>query len=214
MRPTNRTRNRRRQKKRGSGCSVMLLILVIGILFLVSFLFKGCSQYISNSIDGIGSNITKQQHPIKYKEIVEKNAKTYKIDKYLVYAVIKAESRFDQYAVSSADAYGLMQLQKNTASDCASKLKMDLVLPDDLYEPEVNIKLGTYYLSWLMDKYDDDVSLAVAAYNGGIGNVDNWLKDDRYADGNGGLKDIPFSETKNYVVGVAASYEKYKELYK
>lgn len=213
MRPANRTRGRRKKKMNG-GCAVLMLILIIAMLFLVSILLRGCSKYISNSIDGIGSNITKQQHPIKHQNLVEEYAKAYKIDKYLVYAVIKTESKFDQYAVSSAGAYGLMQLQVGTASDCAKKLKMDVALPDDLYKPEINIKLGTYYLSWLMQKYDDDISLAVAAYNGGIGNVDGWLEDERYSDGKGGLKDIPFTETKNYVVGVAASYEKYKELYK
>ena len=142
-----------------------------------------------------------------------KYARKYDLDKYLVFAVIKTESKFDQYAVSKAGAYGLMQLQAETAGDCARKLKMEVNLPDDLYIPDINIHLGTYYLSWLLDKYDGNIQLAIAAYNGGIGNVDNWLEDGRYSDGDGGLKNIPFGETANYVTGVTVSYEKYKEIY-
>lgn len=214
MRKSERRRRTNRSRRKNKGCGVFTFFTVVILIILIILLFRSCAIRLSNSLNGINDNLLKQQYPIKYENLVEKYAKKYDLDKYLVYAVIKTESKFDQYAVSNAGAYGLMQLQTETASDCARKLDMDIDLPDDLYVPDINIHLGTYYLSWLLDKYDDDIELAIAAYNGGIGNVDSWLNDDRYSDGNGGLKDIPFGETENYVTGVTASYEKYKEIYK
>ena len=213
MRIPDRTRRRSPKKKGNKGCAVAAVFAVIVIILLSAFLFRSCVSGINNALSGIGSNITAQTYPIKYQNLVEKYSKKYDVDKYLVYAVIKAESKFDQYAVSQAGAYGLMQLQTETASDCAKKLDLKVNLPDDLYVPDINIHIGTYYLSWLLDKYEGDISLAIAAYNGGIGNVDSWLKDERYKDGKGGLSDIPFAETKNYVTGVNSAYQKYKELY-
>ena len=198
MRIPDRTRRRSPKKKGNKGCAVAAVFGVIVIILLSAFLFRSCVSGINNALSGIGSNITAQTYPIKYQNLVEKYSKKYDVDKYLVYAVIKAESKFDQYAVSQAGAYGLMQLQTETASDCAKKLDLKVNLPDDLYVP---------------DKYEGDISLAIAAYNGGIGNVDSWLKDERYKDGKGGLSDIPFAETKNYVTGVNSAYQKYKELY-
>lgn len=214
MRTSERRRRTNRSRRKNKGCGVFTFFAVVIFIILIILLFRSCAIRLSNSLNGINDNLLKQQYPIKYENLVEKYAKKYDLDKYLVYAVIKTESKFDQYAVSHAGAYGLMQLQTETASDCARKLDMDIDLPDDLYVPDINIHLGTYYLSWLLDKYDGDIELAIAAYNGGIGNVDSWLNDDRYSDGNGGLKDIPFGETENYVTGVTASYEKYKEIYK
>ena len=211
MRSSNRGQ-RRRTRKKNRGCLWAVLFIILTVILLV-FLLRGCTAKLNELFGNVSDSIMLQQYPIKYQNLVEKHAKKYDLDKYLVYAVIKTESGFDQYAVSKAGAYGLMQLQTETASDGAKKLKMDVTLPDDLYEPDINIHIGTYYLSWLLDKYDGDISLAVAAYNGGIGNVDSWLKDDRYSDGKGGLASIPFAETRGYVEGVNSSYEKYKEIY-
>lgn len=215
MRTTNRSTKRRRgtARKNNRGCGCAAFLAVIAVIIIVVFSLRGCTDVIKSKLVEISDSVTAQQYPIKYQSYVEKYSRKYDIDKYLVYAVIKTESKFDQYAVSQAGAYGLMQIQEETAADCAKRLGLNVELPDDLYIPDINIHIGTYYLSWLLDRYDGDISLAVAAYNGGIGNVDNWLDDDRYSDGSGGLADIPFPETENYVIGVNSSYEKYKELY-
>ena len=81
-----------------------------------------------------------------------------------------------------------------------------------LFDPETNIRYGTYYLSYLYDRYGD-WELALAAYNGGPGNVDKWLEDDAYADGKGGLQKIPFKETRQFVSRVSKAWEKYDKLY-
>lgn len=152
-------------------------------------------------------------YPTRYSEIVEEKALEFGIDKYLVYAVIRCESKFNPDAVSDAGAKGLMQLMDETAAECNKKGGFGFDTENEIFKPEVNITLGCYYLSELLNTYDGDVSLAVTAYNGGTGNVGKWLKDDNLSDGDGGLIDIPFEETKGYLDKVLNAYDKYKEIY-
>ena len=152
-------------------------------------------------------------YPTEYSEIVEIKSKEFGLDKYLVYAVIRTESKFKKDATSDVGAKGLMQLMDETAAECNKKGGFGYNIPQDIFEPEVNITLGCYYLKNLIDIYDGDISLAVTAYNGGTGNVGKWLKDSNLSDGDGGLLEIPFEETKGYVDKVINSYSKYKEIY-
>lgn len=207
-RPPARRKNGPR-KRRGCFRAVLTIVIIIAAVYAAYRLYG----MVDDRIASLGNEIMQRQYPVKYESVVEKYAAKYDLDKYLVYAVIRTESKFDQYAVSGSGAYGLMQLQTETASDCAEKLNMDPDLPDDLYDPDINIHIGTYYLSWLLERYDGNISVAVAAYNGGIGNVDEWLENNSYSDGSGGLDNIPFPETAGYVKGVNESYEKYCELY-
>lgn len=152
-------------------------------------------------------------YPVKYSEYVEKYSSEYGIDKYLVYSVIRTESKFDENAQSDAGAKGLMQLMDETAAECNKKGGFGYDISENIFSPEVNISLGCYYLKQLLDAYDGDISLAITAYNGGSGNVGKWLNDNGLSDGDGGLLDIPFKETKGYVDRVLNSYEKYREIY-
>ena len=99
-----------------------------------------------------------------------------------------------------------------TGGDCARRLGIDDYSNDALFDPEINIMLGCYYLRWLLDRYED-TDTALAAYNGGLGNVDKWLSDNACVDETGKLVNIPFRETRNYVIKVKASAEMYKKLY-
>lgn len=152
-------------------------------------------------------------YPIKYSEPVEKYSKEYDLDKYLVYAVIQAESKFDPNAKSEVGAIGLMQIMEETAIECNEKAEFGYNIPQDLKDPEINIRIGCYYLSRLLDVFEGDKKLALAAYNGGIGNVNKWLDDEAYANGNGGLDITPYQETNDYVDKVLKSYERYREIY-
>jgi soluble lytic murein transglycosylase len=82
-----------------------------------------------------------------------------------------------------------------------------------LYDPEISIRYGTYYLRYLYQKFDCNWDTALAAYNGGEGNVAKWLADPKYSDGEGNLTDIPFTETEKYVKKVNDAIETYKKLY-
>ncbi len=187
------------KRKRGCLRSVFFVLLAI---FLLYFLVGNGKE-----------DILKKVYPVKYQEYVEKYADEFNLDKYLVYSVIKVESGFDPHALSNAGAKGLMQLMDGTAEECNQKGEFGFKIPADLYEPEKNIALGSYYLSSLMTTYED-MELAVIAYNGGTGNVKKWLADESLTDGEGGLLEIPYTETENYVKKIKKTYEMYNKLYK
>lgn len=150
--------------------------------------------------------------PLDYTSSIRAEAETDGVDKYLVAALVKAESNFDPGADSSAGAKGLMQLKDETASFCASQL--GLTLSDgDIYSPEINIKLGTYYLKRMLDIFGGDVALAVAAYNAGEGNVRKWLSDPSYSADGVTLDTIPFSETESHVRKISFYQRIYRILY-
>ena len=104
-------------------------------------------------------------YPTKYSEYVEKYADEYCVDKYLIYALIKAESNFDPEVTSSSDARGLMQLMEETAVERANAIGNETVESYDLYDPETNIKLGTSYLSYLLGLFNDNIILNKNQYH-------------------------------------------------
>ncbi len=187
--------------KRKRGCFAPVLIILIAVTLL--YFLVGDGKTI----------ILKKFYPIEYQDYIEQYSEEYGLDKYLVYSIVKVESNFDPHAYSNAEAKGLMQLMDKTAEECNEKGGFGYNIPNDLYEPEKNIRIGCFYFSSLVKTYGD-AKLAVTAYNGGTGNVNKWLKDKTLADGKGGLSDIPYAETKEYVKKVMKTYEIYKKLYK
>lgn len=148
-----------------------------------------------------------------YIDIIEKECKKYNIDKYEILAIIKAESNFDCNAVSSKKAIGLMQLTLDTANWCAKRLDIDEVTEDDLHNPELNIKLGVYYYSYLLEQYHD-VNTALAAYNAGMGKVNVWLSDKNYSKNGITIDSTPYEETNKYITKINNNLKIYKFLYK
>lgn len=161
---------------------------------------------------GVKYSIKKYIYPYKYSEIVNKCSYKYDLDPYLVLAVIKTESNFNESAESSKGAKGLMQIMDSTGEWIAGKLGVDNFSPNMLSEPEINIEFGCWYLNNLLNEFDD-LSLALAAYNGGSGNVTKWLNDPEYSSDGESLTYIPFKETKKYVDKVSTRYNVYKFLY-
>lgn len=145
----------------------------------------------------------------EYSEYVSKYSQEYGIDENLIYALIKAESNFKADAVSNKDAQGLMQLMYSTAQDVAKKNGIELT-EENILEPEINIQIGTKYLSTLLDKYRC-VEVAVAAYNAGSGNVDKWIANGIIKADGSDIQNIPFKETNNYVRKILRDYKIYKK---
>ena len=125
-------------------------------------------------------------YPLHYSSIVRVHAKNYDLDPSFLAAVIEQESKFRADAKSSAGAIGLMQLQPATAKGIAIRTGGSKFVLSDLYDPELNIRYGSWYLHHLMVKYGDE-RLALAAYNAGQQNVDRW-----HAAGEG----VQFPETR------------------
>lgn len=137
-------------------------------------------------------------YPYPYRELIEKHARTCKLDPLLVAAVMREESRFDPQAVSQVGAVGLMQLMPATAQWIARHQKMARF---DLHDPDTNIRFGTWYLRYLIQR-TGKLDRALAAYNGGEGNVARWPSGE-----------IPFPETKAFVERSLRSYSRYTALY-
>jgi soluble lytic murein transglycosylase len=143
------------------------------------------------------------RYPLKYEQIVRGHARNYQLDPALLAAVIYQESKFRSDAKSDSGAIGLMQLQPATAKGIALRTGGSRFQTNDLYDPEINVRYGSWYLRHLLDKYDDERT-ALAAYNAGQRNVDEWR-----AQG----KDIQFSETREYVDRVEHLKGVYRDAY-
>ena len=179
---------------------VIAVLIILLIAVMIGFAF-----------DGSMTLVERMTHPTTYSTMVEKYAARYDIPVSTVYAVIKCESGFDAAAVSDAGAIGLMQLMPSTFEWLCS-LTGDSYEPALLYDPDTNIRYGTYLLSILYTKYGR-WDTAYAAYNAGMGNVNKWLDDPEYQDGNGGLASIPFKETREFVSRVTEARTVYERLY-
>ncbi|MBQ2862818.1 MAG: lytic transglycosylase domain-containing protein [Clostridia bacterium] len=153
----------------------------------------------------------KNLYPLRYAEFVDDASESFGVPKKIIYAVIKTESDFDSTAQSSAGAIGLMQIAPATFEEISGKLG-DSYEKGMMYDPETNIRYGTYYLSYLY-RYFEDWDLVFAAYNAGMGNVSSWLDDTQYSDGQGHLVNIPFAETSQYVKKINDAINKYIDLY-
>lgn len=152
-------------------------------------------------------------YPFPYRNSVQTWAKAYGVDPYLVAAVIRVESRWQPTATSRKGAIGLMQVMPDTANWIASQAKLPAVQPQDLYDPDLNIRLGTWYLAKLTDDFDGRVVLALAAYNGGGNNVREWLRTNQWDGQHYTTQQIPFPETRRYVDRVMTDYRRYQLLY-
>ena len=176
----------------------VIMILIIAILLI---LFK--------------DELLKILYPKTYSEIISVYAEEYDVEENLIYAVIKAESNFESQAVSNRDAIGLMQIVEETAVDVAKKNNIELDtenIEEEILDIDNNINIGTKYLSTLLTQYGN-VEVALAAYNAGIGTVNNWIeKQVIQADGSD-IENIPYKETNNYVRKILRDYRIYNELY-
>lgn len=160
------------------------------------------------------SNISKILYPFNYVDSINKYSKKYNLDPYLISAVIKTESNYKSRALSSKNAYGLMQITPDTAEWAAKQMKLDDYKNEKLFDPDYNINMGCWYLDNLKKEFNGNIDLVLAAYNGGRGNVEKWLADSEHSKDGVSLHYIPFKETDKYIKRVKVNYNIYKFLYK
>ncbi len=152
-------------------------------------------------------------YPVIYYDEISKYANAAGNNLPLMMALTREESYFDPLAQSAVGASGLMQIMPSTASDINSKYNLGFIIPMALFNPSHNLELGNYYYKFLKEYLEGyDVS-AVAAYNGGIGNVRTWKSSLQYNDTDEFVEQIPYSETKNYVKKVFGCYWNYIRIY-
>lgn len=156
--------------------------------------------------------ILKERFPLYYDDIVNKYAQRYNLEQEFILALIKQESVYDPRAHSPANAYGLMQLMPLTAGDMARLARMRISGNELLFNPEVNIHLGSLYLKQLARQFDGYKESMLAAYNAGPHRVQRWSKIEGSDQVDVFIENIEYSETRNYVRQVMKNYWAYKLL--
>lgn len=142
------------------------------------------------------------------RHLIVANAARFRLSPELIQAVIATESKFDSRAISHTGAVGMMQLMPDTAEWIAKESGLPA---ENLKSPEENLALGSWYLYYLIDKYDGNLVLALAAYNAGRGNVDEWMERKGWPRDFARIDDIPFPETREFVRSVITCRDALKE---
>lgn len=173
------------------------------ILLAILILFVVC--YLSIAYQTSRSKINYQEEIYEYSE-------KYNVDPLLTASIIKVESDYNKDAKSDQGAQGLMQLLDETASHAADLTNKEFY-PDKLSDVEYNLDLGIAYYDYLY-RYYNNRDLALAAYNGGVGNVDKWIDEGLIDPVDPNTQNIPFEETRQYVTKIDANYDVYKKFYK
>lgn len=175
------------------------IFVITSIFLLLKFIGK----------ENINKILYSYAHPIRYEKIIEKYSQKYNVDEELVYAVIQNESKFYPYAKSKAGSKGLMQISDLTYEHAKKSI---FIKDGDIYDKETNIEVGIWYLSHLIERFEDE-RYAVLAYNAGPENIIKWI-DRGFLDTNKNYEDwnIPFIETRLYADKVFKSKEYYQKL--
>lgn len=155
----------------------------------------------------------KAAYPLGYSELVEQYCREYNVPADLTYAVIYTESGFNPMAKSNVGARGLMQIMPDTLDWAKFRLgEKEGTSHVELHQPEVNLKYGIATLAILVEEFGDSPE-ALAAYHAGRGSVNKWLEDTKYSDDGKKLSNIPFADTKQYVIKINRTRQIYKNLY-
>lgn len=194
-----RAARRRRQRRR-----TLLAIFASALIVLIAL-----GAWALFGRDGVDLS----RYPMTYAPEIRAAAAEFSLDPAYVASVVLAESNFDAEAVSSAGAIGLMQIMPATGEWIAGKLEDEPFDVQRLYQPEVNLRYGCWYLRFLLDRYDGDMYTASTAYHQGQGRVDQWLEDPQYSQDGRTLTAISSAVTDTYVNRIMESYANYQELY-
>lgn len=179
-----------------------ILIILIGLAICFPIIIFSCN-FVLRII-----------YPLHYEAIIEKYSEKYDLDILFVASVIRAESSFDVDAISPKDARGLMQIANITGRWAAEELDILNYNEEMLFNPDVNIRIGCWYLDKLRKEFDNNISNVLAAYNAGSGNVNKWLANEKYSPNGEDLIEIPFGETREYIKRVNRNYKMYTYLYR
>lgn len=188
----NHSVRKRRRRRLAIGAAAVSAVIVAGVLLgVVGIVERGIEELTL---------------PLKHEDIIRQQSREKGVDAALIAAVIYSESKFSDRE-SSAGARGLMQITPEAANEIERHSGGTTFKVGDLSNPEINIRYGTFLLRELLDRYDGDVVAALAAYNAGPGNVDNWGGSDLTID------EIPYPETRAYVEEVLSKQRAYRDKY-
>ncbi len=163
--------------------------------------------------DGAGERFWRLAFPMPYQEDVEKYAREHDVDPYVVAGLIRQESEFNARVVSHANAYGLTQIVPSTGRELSRRVGMRAFTTAMLFDPAVNLRLGTFYLKTLLKSFGGRWEDVLAAYNGGGSRVTKWRRFGEFNEQAEFIETIPFDETRDYVQSVLRNASVYRRLY-
>lgn len=191
------------KKKSFRGIVKKMAVIVLALFFAGVILFAVFQD-----------KINRWEYPIEYSEYVTYYADKYDLDPLMLYSFIRTESNFNPQAESDAGARGLMQITEVTFDWIKSKIAPTENLTfEDLYDPETNIRFGSYFVSYCLLRYQDDLATAAAAYHSGWGTVDDLLAQKEYSADGKTLDHYPYPQMRLYVKKITSSYQRYQEIY-
>ena len=186
----------------GKIARMKILVTAISILVILVYLVYN-SEWFQKKV----------LYPFPYQEMVYEYALENDLNPFFVAGVIRTESKFVATARSPKGAQGLMQMMPETAVWVAEQMEDREFTLDKLKEFRVSIKMGTWYLASLRKEFKGNEVLMLAAYNGGRGNVKQWMQNYGWTMSFDNPEEIPFGETREYVTRVLRSKQRYQELY-
>ena len=160
------------------------------------------------------TQIARAEYPCRYTEYVTYYAGKYDIDPLILYSFIRTESNFNPAAQSDAGARGLMQITEVTFDWIKTKIAPDEDLTfDDLFDPETNIRFGSYFVAYCLLRYDKHLATAAAAYHSGVSTVDGLLADPACSPDGQTLTHYPYPQMRRYVHKITTGYQRYQKIY-
>jgi soluble lytic murein transglycosylase len=181
----------------------------LGIRYIKRF----APGYLLLPVDRTNDKLWKLAFPIPYRKPLEDYSREYSLDPFLVAALVRQESEFNARAVSRSNAYGLAQVLPSTGRQLSRKLGMRGFRSSMLFQPDTNLRMGTYYLRSLLDQLQGQSEQALASYNAGKRHVTTWLTWSQFREPAEFVESIPFNETRNYVQTVLRNADVYRRLY-
>lgn len=169
--------------------------------------------YLFLPIDASTAKFWRLAFPLPFRKPLEAYSSEHSLDPYLVAALVRQESEFNTRAVSRANAYGLTQVLPSTGRELSRKLNIPRFQPALLFQPETNLRIGTFYLRSLLDELQGQWEPTLASYNAGKRHVTSWLTWNQFREPAEFVETIPFTETRNYVQSVLRNADIYRRIY-
>ena len=170
--------------------------------------------YLMYPLESAPRDFWRYAFPLPYRDVLEKYSREHGVDPFVTAGLIRQESEFDARVISHSNAYGLMQILPSTGRELGARLGVPRVGTSDLFNPNMNVRLGTFYVKSLLDTFGNEMERSLASYNAGMGRVKQWLSGaPQYREPAEWVETIPFNETRGYVQSVMRNADFYRRLY-
>jgi soluble lytic murein transglycosylase len=179
----------------------------------IRYLKRYAPDYLYMRIDSAPAEFWKLAFPIPYREELERFARQNNLDPFLVAALARQESEFNPKAVSVSSARGLTQIMPSTGRELSRRLRIRPYSTARLFQPQVNLQMGTYYLRSVVDSVDGRWEAALAAYNAGLSRAKDWSTWGEFREPAEFVETVPFTQTREYIQIVLRNADIYRQLY-